>query len=81
MTTDQTGVIVYRDEAGHLYVRVPDEQRDAVERMLAEQDTTGYIGGASAVVVQGGLTAIGGISQLSNPLALHGIIVIGGMHQ
>jgi len=82
MTTDQAGVIVYRDGAGNLYVRVPDEQRGAVERMLADQDTSGFLAAGTAafagVAAPGGLTPLGLISRVSDPLASHGIIIIGG---
>jgi hypothetical protein len=82
MTTGATGIQVYQDGEGNLYLRVPDEQREAVEQALAEHDTTGYVGGGGAggqgVVVQGGLWARGSIGQLPHAGLTGGIIIIGG---
>jgi hypothetical protein len=81
MADEQSGVQVYRDNDGNLCPRVPDEQKAAAEPALAEQDTAGYLGSAltnQGIIVIGGLTRVGLISQLSNSLTTRGIIIVGG---
>lgn len=80
MTTEQPGVLVCRDDEGNLYLRVPDGQKAAVERALAERETSGYLAGmgGSAILTAGALTPVGIISRLTDPGSQHGIIVIGG---
>ncbi len=60
MATDETEVVVLRDDDGALYVlnrerlqdfRVPKETQDAVEQALAGDEVTGYAAGTPVPVV------------------------------
>lgn len=78
----EIGVLVFRDEDGNLYLRVPDDQKAAVEQALAAQnqepDTAGYgIGAGETSYAVGSLTRVGFILW-QNPLPSRGIIVVGG---
>ncbi len=82
MTTEQSGVPVYRDDEGNLYVRVPDQQKDEIAQALAaqQQDTAGYLVGAGLLYHQliGSLVPAGVIFDLPDRGGRRGIIIVGG---
>lgn len=87
MTQEQGGVMVYRDSDGSLYVRIPEDQKAAIEAVLDEQDSAGFLTGSDGGVGDfqvGRLTPIGFIPLLQhrgpfqNSLQARGIIIVGG---
>ncbi|MGH2585602.1 MAG: hypothetical protein ACRDJE_11870 [Dehalococcoidia bacterium] len=77
MTTEQTNVLVLKDQAGEYYLlpqatleraQVPQEHKAQIEQLMAEQedDTQGHFFFVFAVALAGGTAIVGGTALIVN---------------
>lgn len=76
MANEQGTLAVYRDDAGHLYIRIPDEERAAVEQAMQQSDTTGHSYLSSPYQLN--LAQAGSLSVLPHAFQNRGIIIVSG---